>query len=152
MNYTKKLALSAAVLVAFGLQTQLYAQRQQKLLNKIAAKNMGTNLPKNINLNYKKFELKNDFADHTEQHELVFIGKEIAYIETIVDKADNSSVKNVFSGDFVLTKNNIVSVRANLLDGKKINIPITKTLLIIPYDQSIALKDVNSADIWHPTK
>ncbi|MDR6132910.1 hypothetical protein QE442_003796 [Chryseobacterium sp. SORGH_AS1175] len=50
-------------------------------------------------------------------------------------------------GDIV-RKNNIVSLRADKLENKKIPMPVTKTLLLTKQDNILYLIDVNTRDRW----
>lgn len=96
----------------------------------------------------KKFILIEDFVDHTERSFVITNGKNLTYVEIFDDKADGKSVSNVFSGDMVQSKRNIVSIRANLLEGQKIAIPITKTFFVTSQDDIMYLIDINSRKRW----
>ena len=64
------------------------------------------------------------------------------------DKATGQTSSNVFSGDIVRSKHNIISLRADQLEGRKIAIPITKTLLLTMQKKILYLIDVNSKERW----
>lgn len=64
------------------------------------------------------------------------------------DKSNGESSSNVFSGDVVHSKNNIISLRADRLEGEKIPIPITKTLLLTQQKKIRYLIDINSKERW----
>ncbi|AZB28084.1 hypothetical protein [Chryseobacterium balustinum] len=101
-----------------------------------------------VNIDGKKFVLIKDFADHTERNFIVIKGKNATYVEMFDDKATNESTSNVFSGDIVRSRKNIISLRADLLENKKVPIPVTKTLLLTRQDNILYLIDVNNKDRW----
>ncbi len=63
------------------------------------------------------------------------------------DKSTGKSTSNVFSGD-IIRKNNIVSLRADQLENKKIPIPVAKTLLLTKQKEILYLIDINSRERW----
>ncbi|MFC3160981.1 hypothetical protein ACFOEQ_23415 [Chryseobacterium arachidis] len=69
-------------------------------------------------------------------------------MEVFDDKATGETSSNVFSGDIVRNKKNIISLRADLLENKKVPIPVTKTLLLTMQDNILYLIDVNTKDRW----
>jgi hypothetical protein len=101
-----------------------------------------------VNIDDKKFVLIKDFSDHTERSFIVIKGKNATYVEMFDDKATNESTSNVFSGDIVRSRKNIVSLRADMLENKKVPIPVTKTLLLTRLDDILYLIDVNTKDRW----
>jgi len=102
----------------------------------------------NVNIDDKKFVLIKDFDDHTERSFLVIKGNLATYIEIFDDKSTGESVSNVFSGDVVRSKHNIISLRANLLEGKQIPIAVTKTFLMTKQKKILYLIDINSRERW----
>ncbi|MCD0479853.1 hypothetical protein LPB90_15425 [Chryseobacterium sp. LC2016-29] len=101
-----------------------------------------------VDIDGKKFVLIKDFADHTERNFIVIKGKNATYVEMFDDKSTNESTSNVFSGDIVRSRKNIISLRADLLENKKVPIPVTKTLLLTRQDNILYLIDVNNKDRW----
>lgn len=117
------------------------------ILDKLEArKGINQNL-ENVNIDNKKFVFIKDEADHTERDFIVIKGNNATYVEVFDDKATGESSSNVFSGDIV-RKKNIVSLRADVLEGKKIPMPVTKTLLLTKQDNILYLIDVNTRDRW----
>ncbi len=102
----------------------------------------------NIHLDDTKFVLLKDFEDHTERNFIVIKGNKATYVEMFDDKATGQTSSNVFSGDIVRSKHNIISLRADQLEGRKIAIPITKTLLLTMQKKILYLIDVNSKERW----
>ena len=101
-----------------------------------------------LDVSGKKFIFIEDFEDHTERSFVIINGKNLTYVEIFDDKADGSSVSNVFSGDVVQSDRNIISIRANLLEGKKIAFPVTKTFFATRQDDMIYLIDINTKKRW----
>lgn len=117
------------------------------ILDKLEArKGINQNLEA-VNIDNKKFVFIKDEADHTERDFIVIKGNNATYVEVFDDKATGESSSNVFSGDIV-RKKNIVSLRADVLEGKKIPMPVTKTLLLTKQDNILYLIDVNTRDRW----
>ncbi len=100
-----------------------------------------------VDIDNKKFIFIKDEADHTERDFIVIKGNNATYVEVFDDKATGESSSNVFTGDIV-RKKNIVSLRADMLEGKKIPMPVTKTLLLTQQDNILYLIDVNTRDRW----
>ena len=101
----------------------------------------------NVSVENKKFVLIKDFPDHTERSFIIIKGKDATYVEMFDDKATGQSTSNVFSGD-IIRKKNIISLRADKLENKKIPIPVSKTLLLTKQKEIIYLIDINSRDRW----
>lgn len=101
-----------------------------------------------INLSGKKFILIEDFADHTERSFLVIEGKQCTLVELFDDKSNNESVSNVYSGDVVQSRKNMVSMRADMLEGKKIAPPVTKTFYATMQDDVLYLLDITTKKRW----
>lgn len=101
----------------------------------------------NISVENKKFVLIKNFDDHTERNFIIIKGNDATYVEMFDDKATGQSTSNVFSGD-IIRKKNIISLRADKLENKKIPIPVSKTLLLTRQKEIIYLIDINSRDRW----
>ncbi|MFY1047093.1 hypothetical protein [Chryseobacterium sp. GP-SGM7] len=129
-----------------------FANAQYGTLNAILTKleerkGINQNLS-NVNIDDKKFVVIKDFPDHTERNFIVIKGQKATYVEIFDDKASGESTSNVFSGDIVRSKKNIISLRADMLENKKVPIPVTKTLLLTKLDNILYLIDINSKDRW----
>lgn len=103
---------------------------------------------KDVNIDDTKFVLIKDFPDHTERCFIVIKGNKATYVEMFDDKATNQTSSNVFSGDIIRSKHNVISLRADLLEGKKIPIAITKTLLMTKQKKILYLIDINNKERW----
>jgi hypothetical protein len=101
----------------------------------------------NVNIDNKKFIFIKDAEDHTERDFIVIKGKNATYVEVFDDKATGESSSNVFTGD-IIRKKNILSLRADKLENKKVPMPVTKTLLLTKQDNILYLIDVNTKDRW----
>lgn len=102
----------------------------------------------NVNIDDIKFVLIKDFDDHTERNFIILKGKNATYVEMFDDKATGQSSSNVFSGDVIRSNKQIISLRADKLEGEKIPVPITKTLLLTQQKKILYLVDVNSKERW----
>lgn len=144
----KKLFFALMLLLSF--HTFIHAQYAvlNEVLNRLEErKGINQNL-KDLSIDDKKFILVKDFEDHTERNFVVIKGNKATYVEVFDDKASGESTSNVFSGDVVRSNKNIISLRCDLLEGKKIPIPITKTFLLTKLNKIIYLVDVNSRERW----
>ena len=103
---------------------------------------------KDVNIDDTKFVLIKDFEDHTERSFIVIKGNKATYVEMFHDKKTGETSSNVFSGDIMRTRRNIISLRADQLEGKKIPIAITKTLLMTKQKKILYLVDLNSKERW----
>jgi len=101
----------------------------------------------NVSVDNKKFVLIKNFDDHTERNFIIIKGNDATYVEMFDDKSTGQSTSNVFSGD-IIRKKNIISLRADKLENKKIPIPVSKTLLLTRQKDIIYLIDINSRDRW----
>lgn len=130
----------------FGFKAQ-YGTLNGILTRLEERKGINQNL-ESVKIDDKKFVLIKDLADHTERNFIVIKGQKATYVEIFDDKATGESTSNVFSGDIVRNRKNIISLRADLLEGKKVPIPVTKTLLLTRQDGILYLIDVNNKDRW----
>ncbi|MFL9834311.1 hypothetical protein [Chryseobacterium terrae] len=136
----------------FLLGSILGFKAQYSTLNNILTrleerKGVNQNL-ESVNIDNKKFVFIKDLTDHTERNFIVIKGEKATYVEIFDDKATGESTSNVFSGDVVRSRKNIISLRADLLENKKVPIPVTKTLLLTRQDGILYLIDVNNKDRW----
>ena len=102
----------------------------------------------NVVIDDIKFVLIKNFDDHIERNFIVIKGNNATYVEVFDDKQTGETSSNVFSGDIVRSKNQIVSLRADYLEGKKIPIPVTKTYLMTQQKKIIYLIDINTKERW----
>ena len=101
-----------------------------------------------VNIDDRKFILIKDFEDHTERSFIIIKGNLATYVEMFDDKKNGETSSNVFSGDIVRSQHNIISLRADKLEGKKIALPVTKTLLMTKQKKFLYLIDVNTKERW----
>ena len=119
-----------------------------KILEKIEQKGKKIKDASSYDIKGKKFVLVEDFEDHGERHILEFNADgTLTMIELIDDKASGKSFSNIFTGDYI-RKRNAISVRANLLEGKKIAMPISKNLYLMNASDIWYLKDINNSKRW----
>lgn len=143
----KKIIL-IALLSIFGIQTKAQYATIDAILTRLEERKGINKNANNISINDKKFIQITDFDDHTERKFIICKGDKATYVEIFDDKETGKSTSNVFTGDVKRNKHNIVSIRANLLEGKPIAIPITKTLLLTKLEGIIYLIDVNNKERW----
>ncbi|ASW74524.1 hypothetical protein IQ37_02020 [Chryseobacterium piperi] len=141
----KKIAFGILLLSTLGLKAQYGTLNE--ILNRLEARKGINQHLENVNIDNKKFIFIKDFEDHTERDFIIIKGNDATYVEVFDDKATGESSSNVFTGD-IIRKKNIVSLRANVLEGKKIPMPVTKTLLLTQQDNILYLIDVNTKDRW----
>ncbi|PWN62050.1 hypothetical protein [Chryseobacterium oncorhynchi] len=141
----KKIIIGILFFGTLGLKAQ-YGSLNSILDRLEARRGINQNL-ESVNIDNKKFVFIKDETDHTERDFIVIKGNNATYVEVFDDKATGESSSNVFTGDIV-RKKNIVSLRANVLEGKKIPMPVTKTLLLTKQDNILYLIDVNTRDRW----
>ncbi|HCN52043.1 MAG TPA: hypothetical protein DIT10_23675 [Chryseobacterium sp.] len=141
----RKLLIGILFFGTLGVKAQ-YGSLNAILDRLEARRGINQNLEK-VNIDNKKFVFIKDEADHTERDFIVIKGNNATYVEVFDDKATGESSSNVFTGDIV-RKKNIVSLRADVLEGKKIPIAVTKTLLLTQQDNILYLIDVNTKDRW----
>lgn len=136
----------------FFLTITLALKAQYGTINAILTKleerrGLNNNLAE-VSIDQTKFVLIKDFEDHTERNFISINGKNATYVEVFDDKQTGQSTSNVFSGDVVRSNRNIISLRADRLEGKKIPMPLTKTFLLTQQKKILYLVDVNSKDRW----
>ncbi|WP_160139274.1 hypothetical protein [Chryseobacterium sp. c4a] len=141
----RKLLIGILFFGTLGVKAQ-YGSLNAILDRLEARRGINQNLEK-VDIDNKKFVFIKDEADHTERDFIVIKGNNATYVEVFDDKATGESSSNVFTGDIV-RKKNIVSLRADVLEGKKIPMPVTKTLLLTQQDNILYLIDVNTRDRW----
>lgn len=103
---------------------------------------------KNVNIDHKKFFIIKDFDDHTERNFISLDGNKATYVEVFDDKKTGESTSNVFSGDVMRNGKNNISLRCDLLEGRKIALPVTKTFLLTQQKDILYLIDVNTRERW----
>lgn len=143
----KKILCAAVMLISAASVQAQYASINTILDQLEARRGINQNL-KNVNIDDTKFVLIKDFDDHTERSFIVLKDNLATYVEMFDDKKTGETSSNVFSGDIVRTQHNIISLRADKLEGQKIALPITKTLLMTKLKKTLYLVDVNTRERW----
>lgn len=118
------------------------------ILDRLEAKRGVNQNLKNVSIEDSKFVLIKDFDDHVERNFIIIKGNNATYVEVFDDKKTGETNANVFKGDIVRSKNQIISLRADMLEGKKIPIAITKTFLLTEQKKILYLIDINSKERW----
>ncbi|KPH12753.1 hypothetical protein [Chryseobacterium sp. ERMR1:04] len=141
----KKLFIGVLFLGALGLKAQ-YGSMNEILTILEEKKGINQHL-ENESVDNKKFVFIKDAEDHTERDFIIIKGNNATYVEVFDDKATGETSSNVFTGD-IIRKKNIISLRANMLENKKVPIPVTKTLLLTKQKDILYLIDINTKDRW----
>lgn len=144
-QYMRKLFIGILLLGTLGLKAQYGTLNE--ILNRLEQRKGINQHLENVNIDNKKFVFIKDEADHTERDFIIIKGNNATYVEVFDDKATGESSSNVFTGD-IIRKKNIISLRADMLENKKIPMPVTKTLLLTQQDNILYLIDVNTRDRW----
>ncbi len=144
-QYMRKLLIGIFLLGTLGLKAQY--RTLNEILNRLEQRKGINQHLENVNIDNKKFVFIKDEADHTERDFIIIKGNNATYVEVFDDKATGESSSNVFTGD-IIRKKNIISLRADMLENKKIPMPVTKTLLLTQQDNILYLIDVNTRDRW----
>lgn len=142
----KKLFIFLLFISTLGLKAQ-YGSVNAILDILEAKKGLNKNLS-DVNIDDVKFIIIKDFDDHTERNFIIIKGNNATYVEVFDDKQTGETSSNVFSGDIVRSKHQIISLRADQLEGEKIPIPITKTFLMTQQKKILYLIDINSKERW----
>lgn len=141
-----RLLLVMAVFFAVSVQAQFATMN--KILDRTAERRHANKDLSRITLDGKKFLLIRDFPDHTERNFISVNGDQLTFVEVFDDKQTGQSSSNVFSGDVVRTRHNMISLRADKLEGERIGLPLTKTLQLVVRDKTLYLKDIHTGDYW----
>ncbi len=144
-QYMRKLFIGIFLLGTLGLKAQYGTLNE--ILNRLEQRKGINQHLENVNIDNKKFVFIKDEDDHTERDFIIIKGNNATYVEVFDDKATGESSSNVFTGD-IIRKKNIISLRADMLENKKIPMPVTKTLLLTQQDNILYLIDVNTRDRW----
>lgn len=143
----KNILIAALLFVAFtGLKAQ-YAAIDARLAELEARRGSRQKL-KEENFDSRKFVLIKDFDDHTERQHLIIHGDKATFVEVFDDKSTGQISSNVFTGDVVRTDSQILSFRFDMLEGQKIPLPITKTLMMNKQKKILYLQDINTKERW----
>ncbi|TXF77594.1 hypothetical protein [Chryseobacterium sp.] len=143
----KKIFLTALLLgSAVGLKAQ-YGTMNAILDRLEERRGVNQNL-KDVNIDDTKFVMIKDFKDHTERNFIIIKGNQATYVEMFDDKATGKSTSNIFTGDIMRPQHNIISLRADKLEGKKIPLPLTKNLLMTKQKKILYLVDLNTKERW----
>ena len=144
----KKIILAAILFTSFaGLKAQNFGKINEVLNRLEERRGINQNFA-DVNVDGKKFYHSKDFDDHQERMILSINGDLATFVEIFDDKATGETSSNVFTGDVIRTKDNILSFRFDKLEGKLVSFPIAKTLLITKQKKVLYLIDINTKDRW----
>ena len=143
----KKIIFAALFCIFASILKAQYGALNAILQRLEEKKGVNQNL-QDVNIDDSKFVLIKDFDDHTERSFIIIKGLKATYVEVFDDKQTGKSTSNVFTGDIVRSRKNIISLRADYLEGKKIPIAVTKNLLMTKQKKILYLVDINSKERW----
>lgn len=135
------------LLAIFGISVNAQYNAVNARLERLEAKERNVNL-KDLDISNKKFVLIKDFDDHTERMFITVNGDQATFVEVFDDKATGETTSNIFTGDVVKTENNVLSFRFDMLEGKKVALPVAKNLLATKQKRVLYLVDVNTRERW----
>lgn len=143
----KVLFVCTLMLAIISINAQNYEQLND-LISKIEKRNKQNRDATDYIIEDKKYVFIQKFDDHDERHIIEFSpDKSFTLIELFDDHKTGKTASNVFTGDYV-RKKNVVSVRADKLEGKKIGMPLTYTFYLMNAKKVWYLKDLNSDGRW----
>ncbi|MCW0487369.1 hypothetical protein OKE78_00785 [Riemerella anatipestifer] len=142
----KKIIALGFVIASFGIKAQNFGTLNT-ILDRLEERRGFNQDLSGVSLDGKKFVSIKDFEDRTEREFIVFTNDKVNYIELLDAKSDNKTSSKVYDGDFI-RKKNIVSIRADKLEGKKIPIAVTKTLMLNREKEILYLIDINTKQRW----
>lgn len=144
----KKFLIFSVLFLLFSVAARAQYATANAILDELEARRGVNRELRSENLNDRKFVLIKDFDDHIERNFIIIKGKQATYVEMFDDKANGKSSSNVFTGDMLRTVNNVLSFRFDKLEGKKIAMPIVKTMLMTKQKKVLYLLDLNTKDRW----
>lgn len=144
----KKILLFCALTFVFsGVNAQNFGSLDA-IIQKLEKRNKNNKNAVDYSIQNKKFVNVQNFDDHDERYIIEFNNdNSITLIELFDDKSTDQTSSNIFSGDFV-RKNNIISIRADKLEGQKIAIPLTYMFYLMNVKDIWYLKDMNNNLRW----
>jgi len=144
----KKILLFCALSFVFsGVNAQNFGALDT-VIQKLEKRNKNNKNAVDYNIHNKKFVNIQNFDDHDQRHIIEFnTDNSITLIELVDDKKTDQTVSKIYTGDFV-RKNNIVSIRADKLEGQKIPIAVTYMFYLMNIKDIWYLKDMNNNLRW----
>ena len=115
------LRLFVVMAVLFTVSVQAQFATMNKILDRTAERRQANKDLSKITLDGKKFLLIRDFPDHTERNFISVNGDQLTFVEVFDDKQTGQSSSNVFSGDVVRTRHNMISLRQISLKVKELD-------------------------------
>ncbi|QIG89116.1 hypothetical protein G6R40_05265 [Chryseobacterium sp. POL2] len=148
----KKIILLCTLIFAFASFSAQNYNQLNDIISKIEKRAKQNRNATDFQIQNKKFVLIQTFEDHDERHVVEFNGDNtVTLIELFDDKATKQTSSNIFTGDYV-RKNNVISIRADKLEGKKIGMPLTYTLYLMNAKNIWYLKDLSNDTRWIENK
>lgn len=144
----KKLLTFCAVTFILSSVTAQNFGSLDAVIQKLEKRNKTNKNAVDYNIQNKKFVNIQNFEDHDERRIIEFNNdNSITLIELIDDKKTGQTVSKIYTGD-VVRKNNIVSIRADKLEGQKVPIAVTYMFYLMNIKDIWYLKDMNNNLRW----
>lgn len=146
MNF-KKIITAAVLLSGLAFGHAQYSEINARLAEIEARKGSGQPVTAE-ELSGKRFLMIKDFEDHTERQFITMQNAAATFVEVFDDKAAAKTSSNVFTGDVQYTPEGMLSFRFDKLEGRKINLPVAKSLRVYRQRRTLYLLDVNTRERW----
>lgn len=104
--------------------------------------------PITADLSQRKFILIKENGEKIDRQTLVLSGETATLAQVTETKGSAELVSQVYQGDFIKTRKNVLSLRFSVLDGKTMPLPLTKTLMVSQQDDMLYLFDPISKERW----
>lgn len=145
----KTVTFIALTFLGFNLcAAQNYGAISQKL-DQLVEQRTINNTPINESLTGKKFVSVSENKDSTTKKVIHFDENDKIMVMEINEEGANKNFK-VYTGDMVKS-NNRISVRADKLEGKTVDVPYTLNLIVQQRDGRMYLVDLSNNNKWLPT-
>lgn len=136
------------ILISTGLfNAQSFAEVNDRI-NKLSKKGNWESGIIEDNLTGKKFSLeKNDNILNSKKIIEFEPNNNITIIEMEEDKKNAKNISSIYSGD-IMKNENVISVRADKLEGKKIAFPLVYNFILQKRNGILYLHNVNNGEKW----
>lgn len=147
----KIIVLTAIISLSFTYAQEKKSRNYDEIIatldQKIQDKESNSNFS-HLNLEGKTFVLvkttenlvKKDVVNFTADHKL-------SIVEFTKNLTDNTQFTKFYEGDYI-KRDTIISVRADVLEGKKIGVPLTYNFMLKERDLEIFLVNLNNNEKW----
>ena len=143
-----------AIAILFFCVIDAEAQRLDKIVERIEKKKKNKKFDNSLltlDINNKKFALIKNVNKVVYKNILDFSNdNKVTLIELTDDKLTDAKTSKIYTGD-ALKKEFYVSVRADKLEGKNIDLPYTFNFVLQKRDGNLCLVNISNNEIWLDT-